>query len=79
MNNEDKFQISQIEPRNKPIQTMPQKKKGINLASLFGKKNLPKTLVILAIFLLLVAVGAILWGRNSFSKSKVELGIVSTF
>ena len=75
MNNEDKFQISQIEPRNKPIQTMPQKKKGINLASLFGKKNLPKTLVILAIFLLLVAVGAILWGRNSFSKSKVELGI----
>lgn len=72
---EDKFQISQIEPRNKPIQTTPLEKKGLNLASLVGKKNLPKTLVVLAIFLLLVAVGAIIWGRNSFSKSKVELGI----
>ena len=75
MNGEDNFEISQIEPRTGPLQTQTPKKKGAGLVSLLAKKNLPKTITVLVIVAILIAVGAIIWGRSSFSKTKVELNI----
>jgi len=72
---DDKFKISEIEPRNRPIQTVPTKKTGGGFAALFGRRNLPKTLIIISIIVIIVAVVAIIWGRGSFSLAKIDLSI----
>lgn len=71
---EQDFQVKEIKQDIKPIQPTRLKKK-IRLPSFFRKEKLPKTLVIIGIVLIMVAAGAVLWGRHSFSKAKVELSI----
>lgn len=75
MNNEKDFQIREIKQEQIPVNTTPPKKKDGGLISLFSKKNLPKTLLVIIIIFILIAIGAILWGRHSFSKAKVELNL----
>lgn len=76
MNNEEGFQIREIKQEQVPVYTTPPEKKGSGgLISLFSKKNLPKTLIAILIIVILIAAGAIFWGRHSFSKAKVELDI----
>ena len=50
-------------------------KKSGGLISMFSKKNLPKTSAILIVVGILIVIGAIIWGRSSFTRSKVELDI----
>jgi len=74
MNGED-FQIKEIDQEPiYPQQPKPVKKNG-GLVSLFNKKNLPKTLTVIILIFLLIAIGAIFWGRYSFSQANVEINI----
>ncbi|MFZ5559261.1 MAG: hypothetical protein ACOZAL_00485 [Patescibacteria group bacterium] len=72
---EEDFQIKEI--GQQPIYPQEPKpvKKGGGLASLFNKKNLPKTLVVIIFIFVLVALAAIIWGRHSFSQANVEISI----
>ena len=73
MNNEG-FQFKEIKPAPQVIQYRTPKK--INgLALLFNKKNLPKTSAILIVVGILIVVAAIIWGRSSFVRSRVELNL----
>lgn len=74
MNNEQDFQVKEIKQEKIPIYSKPPKKK-LGLISLFTKKNIPKTLLIVVIIAILVAVAAIIWGRSSFSRARVEINI----
>jgi hypothetical protein len=74
MNGED-FQMREIQQEPIPIQPTPPEKKGGGLISLFNKKNFPKTLIVILILVILMAVGAILWGRHSFSRAKVQFDV----
>jgi hypothetical protein len=49
--------------------------KGSGFKKLFNKRNLPKTSAILIVVGILIITGAILWGRTSFNRSKVDLSI----
>lgn len=51
------------------------KKKKLGLISLFTKKNLPKTLLVIIVLAVLVAAAAVIWGRSSFSKARVDIDI----
>lgn len=73
MENQD-FQFKEIKPVPQMVQSKTPKK--INgLASLFNRKNLPKTSAILIIVGILIVVAAIIWGRSSFVRSRVELNL----
>jgi len=74
MNGED-FQIKEIQQEPIPIQPTPREEKGGGLISLFNRKNFPKTLIVILILVILMAVGAILWGRHSFSRARVQLDV----
>lgn len=76
MNND--FQYKPINTQYQPIQTKQQQaEKGGGLMNLFNKKNLPKTSAILIIVGILIITGAIIWGRSSFSKSRIDLSIIA--
>jgi len=75
MNNNEDFQIKEIKQEQVPVYTTPPEKKEGGLISLFSKKNLPKTLLVIVMVLILVAAGAIFWGRHSFSKAKIGIDI----
>ena len=68
------FQYKEIESTPQPVQPEMPKKNG-GLASLFSRKNLPKTSAILIVVGILIIIGAIIWGRSSFSRSRVDLKI----
>jgi len=74
---EDNFQIKEIDQQQTYPQQTQQPKKREGLISLFSKNNLPKTFVAIIVILLLVAVGAIIRGRLSFSRANVEVNIVT--
>jgi len=74
MNGED-FQVREIKQEQVPVSVTPPEKKGGGLISLFNRKNLPKTLIVILILVIFIAVGAIFWGRHSFSKAEVEIDI----
>lgn len=74
MENKEDFKVKEIESQAIPVQPKPPKKR-IDLSSLFKKEKLPKTVTIIVVIAILVAAGAIFWGRHSFSKAKVELDI----
>lgn len=73
---DEDFQIKDIQSKNQfqQIQSEPPKKK-LGLISLFTKKNLPKTLLVIIILLILIAAAAVIWGRHSFSRTKVDLEV----
>ena len=72
---EEDFQMKEIKQEQVPVHdTSPEKKAG-GLISLFSKKNLPKTLLVVVVLVILVAVVAIFWGRNSFSKARVQIDL----
>jgi hypothetical protein len=72
---EGDFKIKQIEPQQIPEQeSEPEKKRG-GLISLFSRKNLPRTVFSIIFILLLVAVGAIIWGQIKFSKTNIQINI----
>lgn len=74
---EDNFQIKEIDQQPiYPQQTQQPKKRG-GLISLFNRKNLPKTITGIIVILLLIAVGAIIRGRLSFSRANIEVTITS--
>ncbi len=75
MNGTQDFQVREIKQEQVPVSVTPPEKKGGGLISLFNKKNLPKTLIVILILVIFIAVGAIFWGRHSFSKAKVEIDI----
>jgi len=75
MNGTQDFQVREIKQEQVPVSVTPLEKKGKGLISLFNKKNLPKTLIVILILVIFIAVGAIFWGRHSFSKAKVEIDI----
>lgn len=77
MNEERNFQIKEIKQEKIPVYKTPTppKKKRFDLTSLFSKKNLPKTLLIITIIFILIAGAAIIWGRHSFSRAKVQIDI----
>lgn len=75
MNNQGDFQVREIKQEQVPVSVTPPEKKGGGLISLFNRKNLPKTLIVILILVIFIAVGAIFWGRHSFSKAKVEIDI----
>ncbi|MBU3922763.1 hypothetical protein KJ684_00800 [Patescibacteria group bacterium] len=68
INQPNSFEVKNLENTETP-------KKKLGLISLFSKKNLPKTLIIVFVVLILMFIGAILWGQNSFSKSKVSINV----
>lgn len=74
MNGED-FQIKEINQQPVYSQQPEPVKKGRGLVSLFSKKNFPKTLIVIVLIFLLIAIGAIFWGRYSFSQANVEVNI----
>lgn len=75
MNQEKGFQIKEIKQEQIPVYNRSPKKKDEGLISLFSKKNLLKTLLVVIIVFILVAAAAIIWGRHSFSRAKVEIGL----
>jgi len=76
MDGGEEFQITEINPQEPiyPQEPKPVKKSG-GLVSLFYKKNLPKTLFVIVVIFIVIAIVAIIWGRQSFSPAKVELSI----
>lgn len=78
INSPDSFQVRDIRNKNNfqsTIQPEAPKNKKLGLISLFTKKNLPKTLLVIIILAVLVAAAAVIWGRSSFSKAKVDINI----
>ena len=76
MNNEDKFQIKEIEPKMPPGQVKPQKERGPSLPRKYKLFKILKFLIVIVIIAAIcIAVGAIFWGRHSFSRAKVEIDI----
>ncbi|PJE57527.1 MAG: hypothetical protein COU82_01570 [Candidatus Portnoybacteria bacterium CG10_big_fil_rev_8_21_14_0_10_38_18] len=76
MDGGEEFQITEINPQEPiyPQEPKPSKKRK-GLISLFYRKNLPRTLFFLVVIFIVVAIGAIIWGRQSFSPAKVELSV----
>ena len=72
MNGEQDFQIREIKQEPSFIQPTPSKKR-TSFFSLFKKKNIIKILIGIIIILILVAVAAVIWGRHSFSRAKVQV------
>jgi hypothetical protein len=72
------FQYKPINTQYQPVQSEQQSaKKGDGLMNLFNKRNLPKTSAILIVVGILIIIAAIIWGRSSFSKSRVDLSITA--
>ena len=72
---EENFKIKEIDQQSIYQQQTQQPKKRRGLISLFNRKNLPKTITAIIIILLLIAVGAIIRGRLSFSRANIDLNI----
>jgi len=72
---EGDFQIKQIEPQQIPEQEPELKKKRGGLVSLFHRKNLPRTVFSIIFILLLIAIGAIIWGQIKFSKNNIQINV----
>ena len=70
----DDFQYKPIDTQFRP-QVEPTIKKEGFFIKIFNKRNLPKTSAIIIVVGILVIIGAILWGRGAFTRSKVDLNI----
>lgn len=75
MDKDQDFQMREIKQEQVPVYAESPKKKTGGLIFLFSKKNLPKTLLVIIILVILIATGAILWGRHSFSKARVQVDL----
>jgi hypothetical protein len=76
MNNEDKFQIKEIEPKMPLGQVKPPKERGPSLPRKYKLFKILKVLIVIVIIAAIgIAVGAVFWGRYSFSRAKVQIDI----
>ena len=69
------FQYKPINTQYQSTRIEPTIKKEGLLKKIFNKRNLPKTSAIIIIVGVLIIIGAVLWGRGSFTRSKIELNI----
>jgi hypothetical protein len=72
---DENFQFKQTNSQINPTIQSEIKPKENGFKKFFNKRNLPKTSAILIIVGILIIIGAVLWGRSSFSRSKVDLSI----
>jgi hypothetical protein len=72
---EDNFQFKQINTQINPAFQPEMKPEDRWFKKLFSRRNLPKTSAILIVVGTLIIIGAIFWGRGSFSASRVDLSI----
>jgi hypothetical protein len=72
---DENFQFKQTNSQINPTIQSEIKPKKNGFKKFFNKRNLPKTSAILIVVGILIIIGAVLWGRSSFSRSKVELSI----
>ncbi len=69
------FKIKEIGSQQAPIQHFEPPKKIGGLASLFSRKNLPRTVFFTIVIFLLIAIVAIIWGQIKFSKNNVVIDV----
>lgn len=74
--NGDDFKLKEINQQEPIYYREPEPhKKGKGLISLFKREHLPRTLFFIVVIFIVVGIGAIIWGRQSFSPGNVELNI----